>query len=164
MPGFIRTFNNAESTNFSIMIKIEYPVHEFRMKKENNREMIFDESRKTWLKLTPEEWVRQNFIRYLVQIKNYPSSLVALEKKIMVGEMVKRFDILVFSKEHQPWMMVECKSTSVPLSEDVLGQALRYNIAMPVQYLVITNGTSCMAFRKEIAKLQPLEEIPEYGQ
>ena len=79
------------------MIKIEYPVHEFRMKKENNREMIFDESRKTWLKLTPEEWVRQNFIRYLVQTKNYPSSLVAREKKIMVGEMVKRFDILVFS-------------------------------------------------------------------
>jgi len=146
------------------MIKIEYPVHEFRMKKENNREMIFDESRKTWLKLTPEEWVRQNFIRYLVQTKNYPSSLVAREKKIMVGEMVKRFDILVFSKEHQPWMMVECKSTSVPLSEDVLGQALRYNIAMPVQYLVITNGTSCIAFRKEKAKLLPLEEIPEYGQ
>ena len=60
------------------MIKIHYPVHEFRMKKENNREMIFDESRKTWLKLTPEEWVRQNFIRYLIYSKNYPSSLVSL--------------------------------------------------------------------------------------
>jgi hypothetical protein len=144
------------------MIKIHYPVHEFRMKKENNREMIFDESRKTWLKLTPEEWVRQNFIRYLIYNKKYPSSLVALEKKIMVGEMVRRFDILVFNKEHQPWMMVECKATSVPLSEDVLGQALRYNIAMPVRYLVITNGVNCMAFRKEEAKLLPLEEMPEY--
>lgn len=63
------------------MIKIDYPSPEFRMKKENDREMIFDELRKTWLKLTPEEWVRQNFIRYLIQSKKYPSSLVALEKK-----------------------------------------------------------------------------------
>ena len=146
------------------MIKIHYPVHEFRMKKENNREMIFDESRKTWLRLTPEEWVRQNFIRYLIHTKNYPSSLVALEKKIMVGEMTKRFDILVFSKEHQPWMMVECKSTTVSLNEEVLNQVLRYNIAMPVQYLVITNGTSCMAFKKEHSELLPLEEIPEFGE
>ena len=146
------------------MIKIHYPVHEFRMKKENNREMIFDESRKTWLRLTPEELVRQNFIRYLIHTKNYPSSLVALEKKIMVGEMTKRFDILVFSKEHHPWMMVECKSTTVSLNEEVLNQVLRYNIAMPVQYLVITNGTSCMAFKKEHSELLPLEEIPEFGE
>jgi hypothetical protein len=146
------------------MIKIDYPVHEFRMKKENNREMIFDESRKTWLKLTPEEWVRQNFIRYLIYSKKYPSSLVSLEKKIMVGEMVRRFDILVFSRQHQPWMMVECKSTSVKLSEDVLAQVLRYNIAMPVEYLVITNGNSCMAFKKDNMQLLPLEEIPEFGE
>ena len=145
------------------MIKIDYPVHQFRMKKENNREMIFDESRKTWLKLTPEEWVRQNFIRYLIHTKKYPSSLVALEKKIMVGEMVRRFDILVFSREHQPWMMVECKSTAVQLTEDVLGQALRYNIAMPVRYLVITNGVNCMAFKKQEMQLVPLDEMPDYG-
>lgn len=126
--------------------------------------MIFDESRKTWLKLTPEEWVRQNFTRYLIHTKKYPSSLVALEKKIMVGEMAKRFDILVFSRRHEPWMMVECKSTSVALNEDVLQQALRYNIAMPVQYLVITNGTNCMAFRKQHMELEPLSEIPEYGE
>src|SRR5437870_2370552 len=144
------------------MIKIDYPVHQFRMKKENNREMIFDESRKTWLRLTPEEWVRQNFIRYLIHIKNYPSTLVALEKKIMVGEMVKRFDILVFNQEHQPWMMVECKSTAVSLNEDVLDQVLRYNIAMPVRYLVITNGTSCMAFEKSGTQLLPLQEIPSF--
>lgn len=145
------------------MIKIHYPVHNFRMKKENNREMIFDESRKTWLRLTPEEWVRQNFIRYLINTKEYPSSLVALEKKIMVGEMVKRFDILVFNKDHQPWMMVECKSTAISLNEDVLGQVLRYNIAMPVQYLVITNGTYCMAFKKNDTQLVPLDEIPAFG-
>ena len=78
--------------------------------------------------------------------------------------MTKRFDILVFSKEHQPWMMVECKSTTVSLNEEVLNQVLRYNIAMPVQYLVITNGISCMAFKKEHSELLSLEEIPEFGQ
>jgi hypothetical protein len=145
------------------MIKIDYPVHQFRMKKENNREMIFDESRKSWLVLTPEEWVRQNFIRYLIHAKNYPSALVALEKKIMVGEMVKRFDILVFNQQHQPWMMVECKSTTVALNEEVLNQVLRYNIALPVSYLVITNGTSCMAFEKRETQLVPLDQIPSYG-
>jgi predicted type IV restriction endonuclease len=146
------------------MIKIDYPEYEFRMKKENNREMIFDESRRTWLKLTPEEWVRQNFVHYLIRTKKYPAALVALEKKIMVGEMVRRFDILVFSREHKPWMMVECKATSVALTEDVLGQALRYNIAMPVSYLVITNGRSCMGFAKREGALVALEEMPEFGE
>ena len=145
------------------MIKIHYPAHEFRMRKENNREMIFDDLRKTWLKLTPEEWVRQNFIHYLIYSRNYPAALVALEKKIMVGEMVKRFDILVYNNDHEPWMMVECKSTTVPLKADVLEQALRYNIAMPVTYLVITNGTNCMAFKKNEQQLLPLTEIPDFG-
>jgi hypothetical protein len=144
------------------MIKIDYPVHQFRMKKENDREMIFDELRKSWLRLTPEEWVRQNFVSFLVHTKNYPPSLLALEKKIMVGEMIKRFDILVYNKEHQPWLMVECKSADVPLKEEVLNQVLRYNIAMPVEYLVITNGTSCMAFRKQNHQLAPVDEIPDF--
>lgn len=144
------------------MIKIDYPAHTFRMKKENDREIIFDELRKLWVRLTPEEWVRQNFIGYLIQTKKYPASLVALEKKIVIGEMVKRFDILVYNKQHQPWMMVECKSTDVQLKEEVLNQVLRYNIAVPVEFLVITNGTHCMGFQKKDATLSPLTEIPGF--
>ena len=144
------------------MIKIDYPVHPFRMKKENGREMIFDELRKSWLKLTPEEWVRQNFIRFLIHVKNYPSTLVALEKRIQVGEMMKRFDILIYNTNHQPWMMVECKSMDVALKEEVLNQVLRYNIALPVRFLVITNGTSCMVFEKTDKQLAPLNDFPEF--
>ena len=77
------------------MIKIDYPEHDFRVKRENGREMIFDEIRKTWLKLTPEEWVRQNFVRYLIAARDYPSALVALEKRISLGELSKRFDVWV---------------------------------------------------------------------
>jgi hypothetical protein len=146
------------------MVKIQYPAHHFKLKKENDREMIFDELRKTWLKLTPEEWVRQNFIRYLTDSMKYPSSLIALEKKVMVGEMVKRFDILVYNKGHEPWMMVECKSPDVSLKENVLAQVLRYNIALPVVYLVITNGMQCMVFEKRAAQLVEKDEIPEFGQ
>jgi hypothetical protein len=144
------------------MIKIDYPVHEFRMKKENGREMIFDEIRKSWLKLTPEEWVRQNFLRFLIHVKNYPSALVALEKRIQVGEMMKRFDILVYNTHHEPWMMVECTSMDVTLKEEVLNQVLRYNIAVPVRFLVITNGTSCMVFEKIERQLAPLDLFPDF--
>lgn len=146
------------------MIKIEYPAHDFKVKQENNSKMIFDETRRAWLKLTPEEWVRQNFIRFLVMVKNYPAALVAMEKKIMIGEMMKRFDILVYNKEHRPWMMIECKSMQVPLSEEVLDQVLRYNVGVPVKFLVITNGTNCMVFEKRNMQLVPLSEFPGFGE
>lgn len=144
------------------MIKIDYPAHDFRMKKEKGKELIFDELRKIWVRLTPEEWVRQNFVSYLIHAKRHPSSLVAVEKKVMVGEMIKRFDILVYNSEHQPWMMVECKAADVPLKEDVLAQVLRYNIAVPVEFLVITNGMYCMGFRKTGEALSQIEEIPAW--
>ncbi|MEP7258213.1 MAG: type I restriction enzyme HsdR N-terminal domain-containing protein [Flavitalea sp.] len=144
------------------MIKIDYPLYEFRMKKEEEREFIFDEIRKTWLRLTPEEWVRQNFVQYLLQVKKYPSSLLALEKRIQVGEMSKRFDILIYDAGHHPWMMIECKSMEVVLREDALRQALRYNMAIPVPYLVITNGIYCMAFHKNDNGLESIAELPEF--
>ena len=144
------------------MIKIEYPAYSFRIKKAGDKELIFDELRKSWLRLTPEEWVRQNFIRYLVLVKKYPPSLIAIEKEVWLGELKKRFDILVYNRLHMPWMMVECKSPDVSLNENVLAQVLRYNIAMPVIYLVITNGKQCMVFEKRAAQLIEKEEIPEF--
>ena len=85
------------------MLIINYPEPEFRLKKEGSKEFIFDILRKQWLQLTPEEWVRQNFIQYLVKEKKYPASLIAVEKEIQLGELKKRFDILVYNKDHQPW-------------------------------------------------------------
>lgn len=143
------------------MIKIDYPQHEFRTKLENGYHQIFDELRKTWLKLTPEEWVRQHFVQFLIARK-VPSGLVALEKQIRVGELNKRFDILVYDGNHQPWMMVECKATSVSLNENVLHQVLRYNIAVPVKYLLITNGNYCVVYKKENNGLIEMAEVPEF--
>ena len=145
------------------MLVINYPEPGFRIKTEDGRDLIFDPLRKKWIALTPEEWVRQNFIQYLLQVKNYPASLVALEKKIRLGELAKRFDILVYDRDHQPWMMVECKSTDIRLDQPVLEQVLRYNISVPVKYLVITNGNDHFGWVRSEGRLDLINELPDHG-
>jgi len=143
------------------MIVVQYPEPQFRMKNENGKQYIFDTIRKVWLLLTEEEWVRQNFVNYLITHLHYPSALIALEKEIWLNDLKKRFDILVYDKEHTPWMLVECKEPKVNLSEDVLQQVLRYNISVPVEYIVITNGSTTVGWRKE-NELKLLEKMPEW--
>jgi hypothetical protein len=142
------------------MIKIEYPPYQPKIKKETNKEFIFDEFRKRWVVLTPEEWVRQNFLQYLTQIKKYPASLIAIEKEIKLGELKKRFDIVVYDAETKPWMIVECKEMNVALDKPVLEQVLRYNISLKVPYLVITNGSHCMAFSLKANKFSEIDCFP----
>ena len=142
------------------MVKVDFPKPDFKIKEEAGKEFIFDGIRKLWVRLTPEEWVRQNFIHYLIQTKKYPQALIGVEKEIQLGELKKRFDVLVFDKHHQPWMMIECKAMEVELSEEVLQQIIRYNIAVPVRYLVITNGTYTYCYQKQQV-LIPLNEMPD---
>ena len=142
------------------MVAIQYPEPDFRIKKEEGKEFIFDTLRKKWLLLTGEEWVRMNFVQYLVQEKKYPASLIAVEKEIMLGELKKRFDILVYDGDHQPWMMIECKEAQVKLTEDVLQQVLRYNISVPVKYIVITNGSFTGGWEKKDNTLAEMSELP----
>ena len=144
------------------MIQINYPDPDFRIREENNVSHIFDELRKTWLILTPEEWVRQNFIRYLTKNKHYPSTLIAIEKQLKLGELVKRFDLLIYDSNHQPWMMVECKAMEVRLDQKVLEQILRYNMSVPVKYLIITNGVHCIGIKREGGNPEWLDELPEF--
>ena len=140
---------------------INFPEPGFRIKKEEGREYIFDALRKKWVALTPEEWVRQNFVQYLLQVKNYPSSLIALEKEIKLGELKKRFDILIYNKNHQPWMMIECKAVQVNLDEKVLEQVLCYNVSVLVAFIVITNGEKTYAWQRFTSGLEMLEDIPD---
>lgn len=144
------------------MLSIRYPKHEFRFKQEADKEWIFDEFRKQWVRLTPEEWVRQNMLQYLVQTLQYPASLIAVEKEIMLGELRKRFDILVY-RNATPWMIIECKEMNVPLSEAVLKQVLNYNISIQASYLIITNGTDTAGFALNHGKAEPLTQFPEFS-
>ncbi len=143
------------------MLKINYPENVLRIKKEKEKEFIFDEVRRKWVIITPEEWVRQNFLQYLIKMMQYPASLIAVEKMIRLGELKKRCDIVVY-KLANPWMIVECKEMSLPLNEAVLRQILHYNIAIPSAYLVITNGVSHYAFERKEGKLVEVDKLPSF--
>jgi len=141
---------------------IKYPEPAFQVKDEAGKKLIFDSLRKKWLLLTPEEWVRQNFLQYLLQVKKYPSTLIALEKTIRLGEMKKRFDILVYDRNHLPWMMIECKASTVTLDDQVLHQLLRYHITVPAGWLIITNGSATYGWEKKGQQLHMIAELPAW--
>jgi hypothetical protein len=145
------------------MLKIEYPSYRPKTKREVEKEFIFDEVRGRWVVLTPEEWVRQNFLQYLVRVKEYPASLIAVEKEIRVGELKKRFDIVVYDANTFPWMIIECKEMKVALDESVFGQVLRYNSTLQLPYLVITNGIFCSAFESRNGRLTELTDLPSHA-
>jgi hypothetical protein len=145
------------------MIKLEYPENRPLIKEECEKELIFCICRKRWVILTPEEWVRQNFLQYLVHVLNYPLSLIAVERKVPVGEMSKRFDIVVFSRNAEPYLIVECKEMKVPLNDDVLHQALRYNMNIRAPFIVVTNGSYCAAFENMNGQFTPIDSLPAFN-
>lgn len=122
--------------------------------------MIFDIVRRLWVNLTPEEWVRQNFLQYLIQVKQYPAALISVEKEIYLGELKKRCDIVIYNTNGGPYIIVECKAMDVALSSKTVEQILRYNISLPVQYLIITNGSHCFAFERAENNFNTLRKIP----
>jgi hypothetical protein len=142
------------------MIAVNFPEPVFRLKKEKDVEFIFDNIRKQWLVLNEEEWVRQNFVQYLIQTLHYPAAFIAIEKEIMLGELKKRFDILVYNKAHRPWMMIECKATAIGLTDAALQQVLRYNISVPVSFLVITNGRFTYGWERSDRQLNLIQQMP----
>ena len=142
------------------VIAVQYPEPSFRIRREGAKPAIFDPIRRSWVALTEEEWVRQNFLQYLIQVLGYPAAVIAVEKEIRVHELRKRFDILIYDDQHLPWMLVECKEPQVPLSEEVLQQVLRYHLSLPVPFLVITNGSATIAWTKQGEGLMSLTQLP----
>jgi hypothetical protein len=144
------------------MIEVQYPEPSFKLKKEEGQHFLFDAIRKSWILLTEEEWVRQNFVSYLVEVLHYPASMIAVEKEIILNGLKKRFDLLVYDKAHQPWILIECKAPDIPLDNAVLEQLLRYHMTVPVPYLVITNGKQTYGWKKENGLLHELAVLPSW--
>ena len=144
------------------MIRLAFPPHQFKIKTADGKEIIFDECRKQWVALTPEEWVRQNVLQYLLQTMHYPASLIAVEKEISLGDIKKRFDIMVYQNA-EPWMLIECKEMSVPVNESVLRQILNYNISLGVEFLVVTNGNTTYALQLRNGSFEWLNYLPNYN-
>ena len=144
------------------MLAIQFPAASFRIRKQDDFDEIFDPVRKRWLVLTPEEWVRQNFIAYLQVHCSIPLSLVGVEKKLKVGELSRRFDIVVFSNNGTPWLLVECKSMNIPLGHKTISQVLSYVSSLNCLYFIITNGSQTFGWQVSGGKVSELEIFPSY--
>jgi len=116
---------------------------------------------KKWVRLTPEEWVRQNLVQYMVKQHGYPAALMSVEKEILLEDMRKRCDIVLY-REGVPWMIIECKEMNVALDDIVLRQVLTYNISVPVPYLIITNGSYAYVYKRENGVLHALNGFPAW--
>lgn len=148
------------------MQQLNLPEYAFRIKTEDGKTMIFDAIRRKFVALTPEEWVRQNFIEYLKTEKNYPASLMAVEKQITINQMQRRFDLLVYSRTHQPCLIAEFKAPDVKITQDVFDQVVRYNMALKVAGIIVSNGLQHFACKMDYANntYSYLREIPGYGE
>lgn len=144
------------------MIKVEYPALKPAIRTEAGKGKIFCIARKKWVILTPEEWVRQNTLLYMKEVLQYPLSLIAVEKQVELGELKKRFDIVVY-RQNIPFVLVECKEMNVPISEKTLAQVLRYNINLQAACFFITNGTTCFGFAKKENMLMELSAFPGFN-
>jgi hypothetical protein len=122
------------------MHPLNLPTYKFRIKSTKNKYEIFDIVRKKYVILTPEEWVRQHIIHFLVEEKKYPLSLIAVEKKLTINNLTKRTDILVFNTNGLPHIIVECKSPTIKISQNTFDQIARYNLKLQANYLFVSNG------------------------
>jgi hypothetical protein len=123
---------------------------------------MFDEVRKKWLLLSPEEWVRQHLVNFLINHKNVPASLISIEKEINLNATRKRYDVVVYGKELKPVLLVECKSPGVTIDQATLEQTLRYNLILGVSYLLMTNGLKDYVIKVENGKGKLISELPAY--
>jgi len=141
-------------------MQLHFSKYDFKIKQVENTYLIFDAFRKLWVVLTPEEWVRQNMLVYLTNTMQYPAALIAVEKSILLGSLLKRCDIIVY-KADKPWMIVECKAQNIPLSTAVLDQILMYNQVLKVEYLIVSNGSYTNGWHIE-NNVVAITEMPNY--
>ena len=123
------------------MTNVAFGTYNFKIEERDKKQFIFDIARKKWVFLSPEEWVRQHILHYLIYDKKYPASLIAVERGIELNGTQKRFDLVVFSNTGKPIMIIECKAPEETLNEKVFEQIARYNLSLKVDYLWVTNGT-----------------------
>lgn len=144
---------------------LNFPPCNFRVKSSENKVLIFDIIRKKFVVLQPEEWVRQHVVHWLIDQKKYPASLINVEKKITVNDLTKRYDVVVYNSDGSIALLVECKSYTQKLNQEVFDQVARYNLQIKASYLMLTNGILhyfCkLALEEE--KYSFLEQIPDFS-
>ncbi|KJD32704.1 restriction endonuclease subunit R [Tamlana sedimentorum] len=147
------------------MQKLNFPTYSFRFKNSKNKVSIFDSIRKKFVILQPEEWVRQHCVNFLIHEKNYPISLINIEKEIIINDLRKRYDIVVFKSNGSIQLIVECKAPNVNITQATFDQIARYNLNLKANYLMVTNGLNhyycAMDLKNECYNF--LTDIPNYS-
>ena len=146
------------------MQQLNFPNYTFRFKNSENKVAIFDEIRKKFIIVTPEEWVRQHVVRFLIEDAKYPKSLINVEKVLKINDLTKRYDIVVFNSDGKINLLVECKAPEIKITQKTFDQIARYNLTLRAKYLMVTNGLNhyfCqMDFENE--KYIFLKSLPEF--
>ena len=146
------------------MRQLNFKQYSFRFKNRENKPLIFDVVRKKFMVLTPEEWVRQNTIQYLVKELNIPLSLINVEKQIKLHGTIKRYDIVTFNPDGSIHLIVECKADSIKISQDTFDQIARYNLVLKSTFLMVTNGMDHYYCKMDLQnkRYSFFETLPEY--
>lgn len=147
------------------MQKLNFPTYSFRFKNSENKISIFDEIRKKFILLQPEEWVRQHCVHYLIQNKKYPKSLINVEKELKVNNLKKRYDIIIYNTDGSIHLIVECKSPKITVNQNAFDQIARYNLTLNADYLMVTNGINHYYCKMDYEKkrYEFLKDIPHYN-
>ncbi len=146
------------------MIKLNLPSFEYRLKNSENKVFIFDVIRKKYIHLTPEEWVRQHWLHHLINKKHYPKSLISVEKQLLVNNLKKRTDIVIYNKLGKPYLIVECKAHTVKITQSVFDQITRYNLSLQAEYLILSNGLNhfFIKYDNKTKSVSQIADIPKY--
>ena len=146
------------------MVQLNLPPAELRIKEQNGKEYVFDRLRKQFVRLTPEEYVRQHFVSYLIEHKGYPSGLLVNETSISLGNVKKRCDTVLYDNYLHPLMIIEYKSATKVICQKTFDQIARYNLVLQVPWLIVSNGIQhfCCLTDREKNEYVFVNEIPEY--
>ncbi|MEZ4903074.1 MAG: type I restriction enzyme HsdR N-terminal domain-containing protein [Spirosomataceae bacterium] len=145
------------------MVQLNLPAFDYKVMKIDGKPHIFDITRKKYLLITPEEWVRQHVLHWLLNEYRYPKSLIKTESGLRYHQLTKRSDILVFDRSAKPFMLVECKASHIVLTDQVLQQAIRYNAVLKAPYLLISNGLSHFLYKIENGVALPVTQMPAFA-
>jgi len=146
------------------MVKLDLPGFDYQISKAEGKLWIFDIIRKKPIVLTPEEWVRQHIVHYFINELKYPKSLIRIEGGLKYNQLQKRSDVVVFDREGKPWLLMECKSPDLKLSQNTIMQAAVYNNNVKAKYIALSNGMQhvCYEVKEKVAEVELLKSFPEY--
>ncbi|MCX6270241.1 MAG: type I restriction enzyme HsdR N-terminal domain-containing protein [Bacteroidetes bacterium] len=156
----------TDNEDFKDLPQLDFPGFSFSIRRQNRRWEILDHTRRKYVALTPEEWVRQHMLHFLEKNLQYPAGLLVVEKKLVLNKLTKRADILAYGTHKQPLLLVECKAPDVPVKQNVFEQIARYNMIFKVKYLIVTNGIShfCFSIDFSTGDIVAIDHFPDWNE